>query len=302
MSGSMVLLGVPEQPVYIPAEEGVTKIGGVPRWLCGEPENLKTTKCKTCNCNLELLASVDCPVSDDFDRIVYLFVCPKCGQDGRVYRQKKTFTASQESSTSLFSASDLTAPSGGSGDIMAALAAFNNQNNNQQNNNQQKKGQQQQQQKKGKKSQWPQKEKGKWPGFYIETFDEPEAQLDPDFHYVLSTSADSTNSIMGEEDKPDVEITPELVEYNERMSRCPDQVLRYCRFGEPLLQDKIDISVPNCPKCGGKRSFEFEVMPTIIFTLEPDSPMDFGPILIYTCSSDCGAEGTCEEHCIICPP
>lgn len=107
----------------------------------------------------------------------------------------------------------------------------------------------------------------------------------------------------GAANDPVIAITPELVEFNEHMSRCPDQVLRYCRFGEPLLQDKTDVSnIPKCPKCGANRIFEFEILPTIIYTLDPESDMDFGPILVYTCSQDCGQEGTCDEHCIICSP
>ena len=281
----MVVIGVPEQPVYVPAEEGVTKIGGRPNWLCGPAEILDSDKCKTCGCSFELLVSADCPVDDDFDRILYFFICPKCGQDGRVIRQKKPVSAKEAAvSTALFTQENIS----GKSDIMAALSAFN--------------APQTKTTKKGKK-QRPNKEIGRWPGFYIETFDEPEAQLPPDMDVVISTSVDSTSDINGgEEDKLDVTVSPELVEYNERMSRCPDQVLRYSRFGEPLLQEKMEINVPKCPHCGGERAFEFEILPTIIFILEPESPMDFGPILVYTCKGDCGGQGTYQEHCIISPP
>ncbi|KAK8893813.1 hypothetical protein M9Y10_022242 [Tritrichomonas musculus] len=316
MSGSLVLLGVPDDPVYIPAEEGVTKIGGTPRWLCGEPESLKQIKCSKCKCSLELLVSADCPVSDDFDRIIYFFICPKCGQEGHVYRQKKVFSQNNNDNTPLFTSSDLVSSSNeaeadssnkestpvappapsGSGDILAALDAFKNASSSNQNQNQNKK----------KKARKPQREKGKWPAFYIDTFEEPEAEVDPNLHYEISTSPDASSMQgidEGAANDPVIAITPELVEFNEHMSRCPDQVLRYCRFGEPLLQDKTDVSnIPKCPKCGANRIFEFEILPTIIYTLDPESDMDFGPILVYTCSQDCGREGTCDEHCIICSP
>lgn len=319
MSGSMVLLGVPDDPVYIPAEEGVSKIGGKPRWLCGEPESLKQLKCTKCNCNFELLVSADCPIDDDYDRIVYFFVCPKCGREGHVYRQKKVYKPNDNNNnnnddddipeteekptpeTENPATKEAPKASPGGSSILAALSAFNNSATAKQNQNQnQNKG------KKQKKTKKPPIEKGKWPGYYIETFDEPEAEIDPNIHYEISTSPDSS-SFQGIEEgtgnDPVIAITPELVEFDERMSRCPDQVLRYCRFGEPLLQDKTDVSnIPKCPKCGADRAFEFEILPTIIYNLDPESDMDFGPILIYTCSADCGKEGTSDEHCIICPP
>ena len=305
----MVLLGVPEQPVYIPAEEGVTKIGGVPRWLCGEPPSLQEAKCSKCNCKLELLVSADCPISDEYDRILYFFICPKCGQEGKVYRQKQIYhESSQPDGGQLFSRNDFSngnmetpgvaAPPAGGNDILSALSAFNTAVSTNQ-----------KQTKKQKKAQKPKQEKGRWPAYYIDTFDEPEASLEPSFRYEISKSADSTSSTLendmeeGAGNNPGIQITPELVEYNERMSRCPEQVIRYSRFGDPLVQDKTDLSnIPKCPACGADRSFEFEIIPTIIYTLEPASEMDFGPILIYTCSADCGEVGTNEEHCIICPP
>jgi pre-rRNA-processing protein TSR4 len=78
-------------------------------------------------------------------------------------------------------------------------------------------------------------------------------------------------------------------------------VIRYKRFGEPLLQEPIEFDVSDCPLCGAKRVFELELLPTIIFMLDPDSPMDFGPILVYTCENDCG-DGSCEEFCFVTPP
>jgi pre-rRNA-processing protein TSR4 len=106
---------------------------------------------------------------------------------------------------------------------------------------------------------------------------------------------------MDEEERMAVEIDPVLIEYNARMSRCPRQVIRYHRYGEPLLQDPMEFDVPVCPLCGAKRVFEFELMPTVIFMLDPDSTMDFGPVLVYSCENDCG-NASCEEFCLVTPP
>lgn len=301
MSGTFVTIGVPEEPVYVPAEEGVTKIGGVPKWLCGEPANFRDIRCASCRCQLAHILSCDCPVDDDHDRVLYLFVCPKCGRSARVFRQRRAAAPEPAAAApepapaprgGLFDSSDFARADAAPADLLAAFSAFA--------------GAQQPQKappqpRKGKKANRPQKEIGRFPAYYIETFDEPEAALAPGMNVTVSGSADSGAGMLGEEDLPDYGITPELVEFNERMSRCPDQVLRYARFDAPLVPEKIDFSVPPCPLCGAERAFEVELLPTIIYTLEPDSPMDFGPILVYTCSKDCECS-SCEEFCYVTPP
>jgi pre-rRNA-processing protein TSR4 len=155
----------------------------------------------------------------------------------------------------------------------------------------------------GKKKKAPKKvrEVGRFPAFYIDTFDEPEAMLDGNIEFEISSSVDSAASEVSEEVKMDVVVDPILVEYNERISRCPSQVLRYSRFGTPLLQEACDVQVPKCERCGKERVFEVELIPTVIYILDPESSMDFGPILVYTCADDCG-DGCCEEFCYVCPP
>jgi hypothetical protein len=70
MAGSGVTIGIPEEPVFIPAEEGVSKIGGTPRWLCDEPPDLATSLCPSCHIPLALIFTGDCPIDDDYDRIL----------------------------------------------------------------------------------------------------------------------------------------------------------------------------------------------------------------------------------------
>jgi pre-rRNA-processing protein TSR4 len=145
-----------------------------------------------------------------------------------------------------------------------------------------------------------QREPGRFPSYYIEIFEEPEATIDPNVRYEILEAVDSGSSD-SEGDEIPVKLDPVLVEYNERMSRCPSQILRYSRFGQPLLQETIEFTVPPCPACGAQRVFELELMPTIIVFVDPDSEMDFGPILVYTCSDDCPGP-SCEEFCFVTPP
>jgi len=291
MFQDQVLIGVLDDRVEVPAEAGVTKVGGVPHWICAEPSEFSACNCPHCGSKLGLLVSADCPVSSGYDRVIFLFICPRCGKEARAWRQKKISPLEDEDIIPIPKAPEPVKEKN-TNDLLAALDAFNMAPTPTQTTNKQ--------QKKGKKKPKVQYETGAFPAYYVSIFDEPEAMLDPDRPVIISGSADSTGSDMAEEDG--AEVDPILVEFNERISRVPNQVLRYSRGSEPLLQDPLEIVAPPCPCCGAPRVFEFEVIPTVIYMLAPDSEeLDFGPILVYTCANDCG-EGTFTEHCVICPP
>ncbi|XP_076808420.1 programmed cell death protein 2-like isoform X1 [Clavelina lepadiformis] len=89
---------------------------------------------------------------------------------------------------------------------------------------------------------------------------------------------------------------------------CPGQVIRYSWMGSPVhIKESGNQSiVPICPSCGCKRGFEFQLMPALIpylKNLDLDSAeVEFGTILIYSCSKNCwkGAAKE-EEHIVYCP-
>ncbi|XP_048586355.1 programmed cell death protein 2 [Nematostella vectensis] len=81
--------------------------------------------------------------------------------------------------------------------------------------------------------------------------------------------------------------------FKKRVLRCPDQVLRYQRGGEPLwVSDEYQPRLEDVPKCqcGSSRQFEFQIMPQLLNYLKVDSveaSMDWGTIVIFTCSTSC---------------
>lgn len=289
-----VYIGVLDDRVEIPYDQTSSKMGGTPCWIAGEPKDIHKLKCDKCGKQLGLLASAVCPVTPGYDRTLYLYICPKCGLTGKCFRQKAKST--EDDDVIAVAPAEPEKPkveikAATKDDLLAALDAFD-------------KADVAPQKGKGKGAAKKQKyESGTFPAYYVDIFEEPEAQLDPDMQYVMASSNDSVGSnaeFAHEEDRKDVD--PCLIEYNERISREPDQVLRYCFGGEPLLQDPLKIEVPKCPKCGADRCFELEIIPVFINYLAPNNfDMDIGPILVYTCSKDCG-EGSCEEHVFVCPP
>ncbi|XP_053316150.1 programmed cell death protein 2 [Spea bombifrons] len=84
--------------------------------------------------------------------------------------------------------------------------------------------------------------------------------------------------------------------FKKRIAAEPEQILRYCKGGDPLWISAQNVpkqnDIPNC-LCGAKRIFEFQVMPQLLNHLQVDSlteSIDWGTLAIFTCSDNCNAE------------
>ncbi|XP_015791123.1 programmed cell death protein 2-like [Tetranychus urticae] len=87
----------------------------------------------------------------------------------------------------------------------------------------------------------------------------------------------------------------------------PKQVIRYSWQGQPLLnRSNLNYAIEACENCGSSRKFEFQLMPALISKLNfPPSPssqssvdLNYGTVLIYTCSNNCDSKALSEEKCI----
>ncbi|XP_067854295.1 programmed cell death protein 2-like isoform X2 [Heptranchias perlo] len=86
-----------------------------------------------------------------------------------------------------------------------------------------------------------------------------------------------------------------FVKFLKRISRCPQQILRYSWSGLPLFLSSPAVgfqsAVPACRICGSRRVFEFQLMPALINLLKSASSeevsVEFGTVLIYTCERSC---------------
>ncbi|XP_072606555.1 programmed cell death protein 2-like [Vulpes vulpes] len=96
--------------------------------------------------------------------------------------------------------------------------------------------------------------------------------------------------------------------FMKRIAACQEQVLRYSWSGEPLFLTCPPSEVtqlPACSHCGGRRTFEFQLMPALVSMLRSTNlglSVEFGTILIYTCEKSCWPQNhqtPMEELCII---
>ena len=65
-----------------------------------------------------------------------------------------------------------------------------------------------------------------------------------------------------------------MSKFKEVISHSPQQVLRYSRRGQPLWisgENRVQ-EIPNCDNCGGKRVFEFQIMPQLLLSLNNLDP------------------------------
>jgi pre-rRNA-processing protein TSR4 len=99
--------------------------------------------------------------------------------------------------------------------------------------------------------------------------------------------------------------------FHKTVARMPQQVLRYYPSGVAappvLLSPEQPPLPPPCPACHAARRLELQIMPQLLYYLKPENvatgasletaSIDWGTLLIYTCSKDCGAEGAyMPEH------
>ncbi|KAL3644746.1 hypothetical protein CASFOL_009926 [Castilleja foliolosa] len=84
--------------------------------------------------------------------------------------------------------------------------------------------------------------------------------------------------------------------FQERISLAPKQILRYSSsaLAKPLWPVSSgrpsSIDIPKCNYCGGKRGFEFQVLPQLLYFFHVQDnadSLDWATIVVYTCEGSC---------------
>ncbi|KAL2556626.1 zinc finger (MYND type) family protein/programmed cell death 2 C-terminal domain-containing protein [Forsythia ovata] len=149
-----------------------------------------------------------------------------------------------------------------------------------------------------------------WPQYEITNEDECEFENemsnDDEYSKALVSGSrvdESVRSLMddfaGDDDKRS------WASFQERISRAPEQVLRYCRSAKakalwPVSSGRPSKSdIPACNYCCSMRGFEFQVLPQLLyyFGVQNDvDSLDWATIVVYTCEASCkGNVGYKEE-------
>ncbi|KAK2707567.1 programmed cell death protein 2-like [Artemia franciscana] len=105
------------------------------------------------------------------------------------------------------------------------------------------------------------------------------------------------NAIGTSEDKHFMKFK-DLIKHNQ------DQVIRYNKAKPLWVSDKnipSEIDIAKCQYCDGKRTFEFQVMPQLLNSLNLDplkDPLDWGTLAIFTCENNCDEGPNYKEEFI----
>jgi pre-rRNA-processing protein TSR4 len=85
-----------------------------------------------------------------------------------------------------------------------------------------------------------------------------------------------------------------FLKFQHRIRNDQEQVLRYSFGSKPLWVNSDGQMIgppPNCPLCGGKRVFEFQLMPQLLYFLKVDmreeTAMDWSSLVVYSCENSC---------------
>jgi len=166
--------------------------------------------------------------------------------------------------------------------------------------------------------------------FYVDVFPEPEKKVEKvtkkervlAAKYAKEIEENSGNADFETDDIESITTIgdKQFKKFKKRLQRCPDQILRYNFNGEPLFptndekeQNKI---IPACTKCGTKRVFELQLLPTLLYFLKVDdyalemdshgipNGMDWSSALVYVCPQSCGGDTHeyIEEFVHVVPP
>jgi hypothetical protein len=81
--------------------------------------------------------------------------------------------------------------------------------------------------------------------------------------------------------------------FQKRLSRLPEQVLRYSWGGRPLWPTASLLHEPPlCAYCGQRCIFEMQLLPSVLYVLEVDplEGMDFASLMVFACPQGCSSD------------
>uniref|UniRef100_A0A8C5PXK7 Programmed cell death protein 2 C-terminal domain-containing protein n=1 Tax=Leptobrachium leishanense TaxID=445787 RepID=A0A8C5PXK7_9ANUR len=92
-----------------------------------------------------------------------------------------------------------------------------------------------------------------------------------------------------------------------KIAPCRQQIIRYSWNGSPLYMSPTErgFQPPPCTRCGGRRVFEFQLMPALVSMLRGTTAvasLEFGTVLVFSCERSCWTwcDGSpAQEYCSV---
>jgi len=130
-------------------------------------------------------------------------------------------------------------------------------------------------------------------GYYIEWESEDPSKdtyITPKEHKIITEQQQDYDNVDWQCEEYESSKDKSWDKFTKVLSKNPAQILRY--GGKPVWYQNHhqmeNIQIPCCPYCDSPRTFEFQVMPTLVEMLQSLSIIvEYGTIVCFTCSSSC---------------
>lgn len=149
------------------------------------------------------------------------------------------------------------------------------------------------------------KKSNKGMGYYIEWEAEDtskDSYISQKEQQIIAEQQKDYNDVEWQDEEYEVSADKSWDKFTKVLNKYPSQIIRY--GGKPVWyqnhRQMESITIPRCTYCDSLRTFEFQVMPTIVEMLESLSiHVEFGTVVCFTCSSSCATDGRYHKEYII---
>ncbi|GAA5862083.1 hypothetical protein JCM3774_006167 [Rhodotorula dairenensis] len=251
----------------------IGKVGGLPRWLDPRsPLSPDDVQCGACGKTMSLLLQVNSPDDERphaAARSLYVFACRTAGCLARDVQQAvRVWRTQMESPNAFYPHTEETQAERkrleDSLDPTSALSGPPSTS----------------------ARPWPEYDIAAEPEPYEESYLPETAPPAPEQAEAGSEDAEAPDTRTG--------VDSAFLIFQERIEREPKQVLRFYRIPgvenpEPLWASNRKIGpeqVPTCELCRAERKVEFQILSTLLPSLEDDA-FEFDSLLVYTCANNC---------------
>ncbi|GAA5990371.1 hypothetical protein JCM10908_007340 [Rhodotorula pacifica] len=251
----------------------IGKVGGLPRWLDPRsPLAPEDVQCGTCGKTMSLLLQVNSPDDERphaAARSLYVFACRTVGCLAKEAQQAvRVWRTQMESPNAFYPHTEATqAERKRLEDALDPTSALSGPPST-------------------SAKPWPEYDIAAEPEPYEESYLPETAPPAPEQAEAGSEDAEAPDTRTG--------VDSAFLIFQERIEREPKQVLRFYRIPgvddpQPLWASNRKIGpeqVPTCELCRAERKIEFQILSTLLPSLEDDA-FEFDSLLVYTCANNC---------------
>jgi len=122
--------------------------------------------------------------------------------------------------------------------------------------------------------------------------------------FIDKTQPSFQNQSLDDLERNQIQEDKNFLKFKKIIKNNPEQVLRYYGFNKDAIplwvsdKDKTPELIPKCPNCDAPRVVECQIMPQLLTILGVIEGLDWGTLIIYSCSQSCNSNRFYQEEFI----